>query len=228
MNGNICRCGTYPRILAAVKRAARAHAEGMMEKDARPDPELDLELAQHEVGGRLHWFDVDRRALPEGPGRRRARLPRRSRAAAAQESGRSRGGRELPEGHRRMAPHRGGRTRHGLHRQGRDGAEHPHVARAAGRRRAARAGRVRPHGHGRHGPRAVGRGDLRQPDDADDGAAASPRGGGGPRAAGGSRGAAVERGPRRARRLGRQGLESRDGPGDRLRRADARDRTSSR
>ncbi len=24
MNGNICRCGTYPRILAAVKRAAQA------------------------------------------------------------------------------------------------------------------------------------------------------------------------------------------------------------
>src|ERR1700676_1813851 len=26
MNGNVCRCGTYPRILAAVKRAAQ-HAE---------------------------------------------------------------------------------------------------------------------------------------------------------------------------------------------------------
>jgi aerobic-type carbon monoxide dehydrogenase small subunit (CoxS/CutS family) len=24
MNGNICRCGTYPRIVAAVKRAANA------------------------------------------------------------------------------------------------------------------------------------------------------------------------------------------------------------
>jgi len=24
MNGNICRCGTYPRIIAAVKRAAAA------------------------------------------------------------------------------------------------------------------------------------------------------------------------------------------------------------
>ena len=28
MNGNVCRCGTYPRILAAIKRAARLQAEG--------------------------------------------------------------------------------------------------------------------------------------------------------------------------------------------------------
>ena len=28
MNGNICRCGTYPRILAAVKRAAQAPVSG--------------------------------------------------------------------------------------------------------------------------------------------------------------------------------------------------------
>ncbi len=27
MNGHLCRCGTYPRILAAIKRAARAIAE---------------------------------------------------------------------------------------------------------------------------------------------------------------------------------------------------------
>jgi aerobic-type carbon monoxide dehydrogenase small subunit (CoxS/CutS family) len=27
MNGNICRCGTYPRILAAVRRAAGLHAQ---------------------------------------------------------------------------------------------------------------------------------------------------------------------------------------------------------
>jgi aerobic-type carbon monoxide dehydrogenase small subunit (CoxS/CutS family) len=27
MNGHLCRCGTYPRILAAVKRAARAMQE---------------------------------------------------------------------------------------------------------------------------------------------------------------------------------------------------------
>lgn len=28
MNGNVCRCGTYPRILEAVKRAANAQARG--------------------------------------------------------------------------------------------------------------------------------------------------------------------------------------------------------
>jgi aerobic-type carbon monoxide dehydrogenase small subunit (CoxS/CutS family) len=28
MNGNLCRCGTYPRILAAIKRAARQSTEG--------------------------------------------------------------------------------------------------------------------------------------------------------------------------------------------------------
>jgi len=27
MNGNVCRCGTYPRILAAIKRAAQQSAE---------------------------------------------------------------------------------------------------------------------------------------------------------------------------------------------------------
>jgi aerobic-type carbon monoxide dehydrogenase small subunit (CoxS/CutS family) len=28
MNGNICRCGTYPRVVAAVQRAARSSAQG--------------------------------------------------------------------------------------------------------------------------------------------------------------------------------------------------------
>lgn len=28
MNGNICRCGTYPRILSAVQRASRATVQG--------------------------------------------------------------------------------------------------------------------------------------------------------------------------------------------------------
>lgn len=28
MNGNICRCGTYPRILAAVRRAAQGSVQG--------------------------------------------------------------------------------------------------------------------------------------------------------------------------------------------------------
>jgi aerobic-type carbon monoxide dehydrogenase small subunit (CoxS/CutS family) len=28
MNGNICRCGTYPRIVAAVRMASRLAAQG--------------------------------------------------------------------------------------------------------------------------------------------------------------------------------------------------------
>ena len=28
MNGNLCRCGTYPRVVAAIKRAARKAGEG--------------------------------------------------------------------------------------------------------------------------------------------------------------------------------------------------------
>jgi aerobic-type carbon monoxide dehydrogenase small subunit (CoxS/CutS family) len=28
MNGNVCRCGTYPRILAAIKRASGQHDGG--------------------------------------------------------------------------------------------------------------------------------------------------------------------------------------------------------
>jgi aerobic-type carbon monoxide dehydrogenase small subunit (CoxS/CutS family) len=28
MNANVCRCGTYPRILAAIKRAAQAPVPG--------------------------------------------------------------------------------------------------------------------------------------------------------------------------------------------------------
>jgi aerobic-type carbon monoxide dehydrogenase small subunit (CoxS/CutS family) len=28
MNGNVCRCGTYPRIVEAVRRAARIGAQG--------------------------------------------------------------------------------------------------------------------------------------------------------------------------------------------------------
>src|SRR5690242_9918795 len=28
MNGNICRCGTYPRIMAAIRRASKSAAEG--------------------------------------------------------------------------------------------------------------------------------------------------------------------------------------------------------
>lgn len=29
MSGNLCRCGTYPKIIAAIEQVARANAEGM-------------------------------------------------------------------------------------------------------------------------------------------------------------------------------------------------------
>jgi len=67
-----------------------------MEKDAQSGADLDLDLAQHEVDGRLHWFDVDRRAFLKvlGGGMLVCLAAPR---AAAQESGRARGGRELPK-----------------------------------------------------------------------------------------------------------------------------------
>jgi nicotinate dehydrogenase subunit B len=67
-----------------------------MEKDVRSDLDFDPELAQHEVGGRLHWFDVDRRAFLKvlGGG---VLVCLAVPAAPAQESGRARGGRELPK-----------------------------------------------------------------------------------------------------------------------------------
>ena len=74
----------------------------------------------------------------------------------------------------RVAAHRRVRPRHGLHRQSRNRPEHPHVAGADSRRRAARAARVDHHGDGRHRPHAVRHGYVRVADDATDGAAAGP------------------------------------------------------
>jgi nicotinate dehydrogenase subunit B len=54
------------------------------------------ELAQHEAGGRLHWFDVDRRNFLKVFGGGLV-VGLCAPAALAQESGRARGGRELPQ-----------------------------------------------------------------------------------------------------------------------------------
>jgi len=67
-----------------------------MEKDAGPDLDFDLELAQHAVRGPLHWFDVDRRAFLKVLGGGML-VCLAAPAAPAQESGRARGGRELPK-----------------------------------------------------------------------------------------------------------------------------------
>ncbi len=103
-----------------------------------------------------------RRASPRRPGEWPRPWHRRSPA----------GGRE------RLAPHRRDRRRDGIHRQGRSRAEHPHVAHAGRRRRAARAARVHLAGDGRHEPCAVRHGHLRQPHDADDEPSVAPGGGG--------------------------------------------------
>jgi aerobic-type carbon monoxide dehydrogenase small subunit (CoxS/CutS family) len=36
MNGNVCRCGTYPRVVAAIQRAARTNATGERGAEAAP------------------------------------------------------------------------------------------------------------------------------------------------------------------------------------------------
>src|SRR5258708_5580249 len=89
MDGNICRCGTHPRIVAAIKRAAgmkppsgaSPKAPARLHKDAASllVPSLvslaaaaslavnssvdDHELAEHEVERLPHFFDVNRRDL---------------------------------------------------------------------------------------------------------------------------------------------------------------------
>ena len=176
-------------------RPGRVDGNRGAEPQGVPADVPEFELLQHEVRGRLHSFDVDRRdflkvfgggllVLSVLPAGRAGVGPRARRAGAA-------------EGRRRLAAHRRGRPRHRLHGQGRDGPEHPHVPRAARRRGAARPGRVDRDRHGRHEPDAVGRRHVRQPHDADDGAAASRRGRRGPRAARRPRGRALEGGPRR-------------------------------
>ena len=123
-------------------------------------------------------------------GRRPARR-RASRRRSAQESGR--GGQSRDGAARRLgvAAHRREGPRHRLHRQDRDRPEHPHVARAGGRRRAARAADSGHDGDGRHRSDAVRRGHLRIAVDAADGAAAGPRRGQRARDADRSRGRAV-------------------------------------
>ena len=66
-------------------------------------------------------------------------------------------------------------ARHGVHRQDRDRPEHPHVARADDRRRAAAADRRDLDGDGGHRPDAVRRRHVRIADHAADGAAAGAR-----------------------------------------------------
>ena len=109
---------------------------------------------------------------------------------------------------------------HGLHRQGRDRPEHPHVAGADGRRRAARAARVDHAGDGRHRPDAVRQGHVRIADDAADGAAAREGRRDGARDADRSGGRALAGRSRDADRARRPRSSRGDGRALALRRAD--------
>ena len=131
-------------------------------------------------------------------------------------------GRRVVDQQRRMDPHRGGRGRHGVHRQGRRRAGQPHGSVPAGGRGAARAVRARPAGDGRHRCVPVRHGHVRQPLDAGrrrepacdrglrSGAPAHDRGG----SVGGRRG--------RTRRVRRRRPRTRRGEIDQLWRARAR------
>ncbi len=68
----------------------------MSVRKRREDLDADLELLEHEIDGRLHWFDADRRDFLKilGGGLLVClRVP----SVAAQESGRGRGGPDLPQ-----------------------------------------------------------------------------------------------------------------------------------
>ena len=161
MDGNICRCGTYPRIVAAVRQAA-AGDEGRCPMSDR-------------IGRRP--LARARALRARSPSRRRPlrarppRLPRASlggglvvlclsRDAEAPPSSRAAGGGAGPAA--APAPREIGAwlhigedgDRHGLHRQGRGRPEHPHVAHPGRGRGAARAARVGPPRDGRHGANA--------------------------------------------------------------------------
>ena len=168
-----------PRILQAVRRAAREMGKENGRRAAAGQRRLSPRArAARRSRARLPLVRSRPAAFPAGL-RRRHRRRHCGVAGRRRPPGAGVGPRPAvagaAEGPGRLDPHRRGRPRHRLHRQGRDGPEHPHVARAAGRRGASRRRRTDPHGHGRHRARPVGRGHVRQPHDADDGAAAARR-----------------------------------------------------
>ena len=92
MEGNLCRCSAYKRILEAIESVARQGRRPAMSADLRPS------------------------RVPEAR-RRRHRRPRPPPAA-----GRPRPGSQLSHRPQRLPPHRRGRPRHRLLREDRDGA----------------------------------------------------------------------------------------------------------
>ena len=152
LDGNICRCCAYPRIVRAVRRAAellpragRAGAALLPEPVfARPARPWDLVPAASATGLRCFRTASWSRSSPS---RRRKLVDERG----------------------RLAPRRRRRGGDRLHRQGRRRPGQSDGALAARRRGAERAGRVGAAGDGRHRPVPVRRGHLRQPLDLDAG-----------------------------------------------------------
>ena len=135
MAGNICRCGTYQRIRAAIKTAAKE--PGMSAHRKRQPPPVP----RRRVLDRRASCSP-RRCCPSPRGRRPGGAVRtRAESRAAQ-----------PE---RLSRHRARRHRVHRHAPLRDGHRHPHVAAAGRRRRARRRLEPRPHraGHRRHAVR---------------------------------------------------------------------------
>ncbi len=54
MQGNICRCGTYPRIVAAIRKAAQALRNPESQSGNEPSPAIEAERPeQARAGGAL-------------------------------------------------------------------------------------------------------------------------------------------------------------------------------
>ena len=95
------------------------------------DP-LPAELAQHTVDDKPYWFRLDRRDFLKlfGGG---LLVCLTDLSVLAQESGRTFGSHELPDGHCGMARDCTGQQGYGFHWQGGGGTEYPHLPGAAGR-----------------------------------------------------------------------------------------------
>ncbi len=160
MQGNICRCGTYPRIVAAIRQAAESLQDRRCPMSVNPYREVDLELEPERY--ELHSgadvpFVLDRREFLRalGGGLAVLCLLRGVRTQESGRRGRRGGGEPLPDEIDAWLHIGEDGVDHGLHRQGRGRPERPDLADPGRRRRAARAGRVGDAGHGRHGESPV-------------------------------------------------------------------------
>ena len=125
MNGNICRCGTYPRIVDAVKRASGHRVTGGSRMNLPNRSERDLLESVHDAAHQnpaIASFQLDRRHFLKllGGG---LLVCLTHDVEWAQESGRAFGGHELPKDFRILAAHRRRWSGKGLHRQGRGRTE---------------------------------------------------------------------------------------------------------